>query len=79
MGTLTRMAARGFLDISRVIVMRTAGNYCLPPPGKDVTSTIADESLGMNAALEAAYRTGAAVAHELLANWPKYEKTARGG
>ena len=78
-GTLTRMAAKGFLDINRVMVMRTASNYCMPPPGQDVTSTIGDESLGTSAALEAAYRTGAAVAHELLANWPKYEKTTPGG
>jgi purine nucleoside permease len=38
-----------------------------------------DESLGTNASLEAAYRTGAAVAHELLRNWPKYRDTIPGG
>jgi purine nucleoside permease len=78
LGTLTRMAAKGFLDINRVMVMRTASNYCMPPPGQDATTTIGDESLGTNASLEAAYRTGAAVAHELLANWPKYEKATPG-
>ena len=46
---------------------------------QDVMSTLGDESLGTQASLEAAYRAGSAVAHELLANWPKYEKTTPGG
>jgi len=76
--TLTRMAAKGYLDINRVMVMRSASNYCMPPPGQSVTSTMGDESLGTNASLEAAYRTGAAVAHELLAHWPEYQDTVPG-
>jgi purine nucleoside permease len=66
------MAALGFLDPRRVMVLRTASNYCMPPPGDPVTSTIGDESLGTEASLEAAYRAGAAVAHELLAHWDLY-------
>jgi purine nucleoside permease len=77
-GTLTRMAAKGFLDINRVMVMRTASNYCMPPPGQGADSTIGDESLGTEAALEAAYRTGSAVVHELLRNWPKYQDSIPG-
>ena len=50
----------------------------MPPPGKGVTSTIGDESMGTDAALEAAYRAGSAVVHELLRNWPKYEETVPG-
>jgi purine nucleoside permease len=72
-GTLTRMAALGYLDINRVMVLRTASNYCMPPPGDPVISTIGDESLGTGAALEAAYRVGAAVAHELLLHWDRYK------
>jgi purine nucleoside permease len=77
-GTLTRMAARGLLDINRVMVMRTASNYCMPPPGQGVETTIGDESMGTEAALEAAYRTGASVVHELLRNWTKYENSTPG-
>jgi hypothetical protein len=55
------MAAKGFVDINRVMVLRTASNYCMPPPGQGVTSTIGDESMGTDAALESAYRTGSAV------------------
>ena len=72
-GSLTRMAAQGFVDLNRVMVLRTASNYCMPPPGDSVMTTIGDESLGTTAALEAAYRTGSAVAHELLAHWDRYE------
>ena len=78
LGTMTRMAAKGYLDINRVMVMRSASNYCMPPPGMAVESTMGDESLGTNASLEAAYRTGAAVAHELLRNWPRYRDTVPG-
>lgn len=72
-GTLTRMAALGYLDLRRVMVLRTASNYCMPPPGEPITATIGDESLGTNASLEAAYRAGAAVAHELLNHWSVYK------
>jgi purine nucleoside permease len=78
-GTLTRMAAKGLVDLNRVMVMRSASNFCMPPPGQGVVSTIGDESMGTDAALEAAYRAGSAVVHEILRNWPKYEKTIPGG
>ncbi len=77
-GTLTRMAAMGFVDINRVMLLRTASNYCMPPPGQGAVSTIGDESVGTNAALEAAYRAGSAVAHELLRHWDRYENTVPG-
>ena len=73
MATLTEMAGKGFLDKDRILMLRTGSNYCLPPPGQGVETTIGDESLGTNTSLEAAYRSGSAVAHELLKNWPKYE------
>jgi len=78
LGTLTRMAAKGYLDINRVLVMRSASNYCMPPPGTDVAATMGDESLGTVPSLEAAYRSSAAVAHELLRNWDKYEANTPG-
>lgn len=77
-GTLTRMAAKGFVDLNRVMVLRTASNYCMPPPGQGVTSTIGDESMGTDAALESAYRTGSVVVHELLRDWPRYRDQVPG-
>lgn len=77
-GTLARMASRGYVDMNRVMVLRTASNYCMPPPGQSVTSTIGDESLGTDPALEAAYRVGSSVAHEILRNWQAYADTVPG-
>jgi purine nucleoside permease len=72
-GSLMHMADEGHIDFSRVLVLRTASNYCTPPPGDDVITTIGDESLGTDAALEAAYSVGSVVAHELLDHWDRYE------
>jgi purine nucleoside permease len=77
-GTLKRLAAQGLVDFNRVLMLRSASNYCMPPPGQSVTTTIGDESIGTEAAFEAQYRAGSAVAHELLANWNKYENTPPG-
>jgi purine nucleoside permease len=77
-GTLQRMAAKGFVDFKRVLMLRSASNYCMPPTGQDVTTTIGDESLGTGAAFEAQYRAGSAVVHELLAHWDRYETTIPG-
>ena len=62
----------GRVDLKRVLVLRTASNYCTPPPGAAVISTIGDESTGTVPALEACYRVGSVVAHELLEHWDRY-------
>jgi purine nucleoside permease len=77
-GTLQRMAAQGLVDFNRVMMLRGASNYCMPPAGQDVTSTMGDESLGTEAAFDALHRTGSVVVHELLENWARYEKTIPG-
>lgn len=74
-GTLQRMAKKGFVDFNRVMMLRSASNYSMPPTGQDVTTTIGDESLGTEAAFEAQYRAGSVVVHELLAHWERYEST----
>ena len=78
-GTLRHMAAEGRVDFSRVMVLRAGSNYCMPPPGDSVLSTIGDESLGTTAALEACYRVGAVVAHELVDHWDRYQDHVPGG
>ena len=78
-GTLLRMASRGFVDRNRVLVLRTASNYSMPPPGKGAEVTIGDETMATAEALEAAYRTGAPVVHELLRNWARYADAPPGG
>jgi purine nucleoside permease len=72
-GTLQRMAKQGYVDFSRVMMLRGASNYCMPPPGQSVLTTIGDESLGTKPAFEAEYRAGSVVAHELIRHWGRYE------
>jgi len=77
-GTLKRMADQGLVDFNRVMMLRGASNYSMPPPGMPVTKTIGDESLGTDAAFEAEYRAGSAVVDEILAHWDKYRDTPPG-
>lgn len=72
-GTLQRMAGKGLVDFNRVLMVRGASNYTMPPPGQDILSTMGDESMGA-AAFESLHATGSVVIHELLANWERYEK-----
>jgi len=74
-GTLHRMAEKGLIDFNRVLMIRGASNYTMPPPGQDILSTMGDESMGTTAAFESLHATGSVVIHELLGNWTKYEKT----
>jgi purine nucleoside permease len=72
------MAAKGLVDFNRVLMLRGASNYCQPPTGQDVTTTMGDESLGTVPAFESLHRAGSAVIHELLAHWSVYESAPPG-
>jgi purine nucleoside permease len=65
-------AKQHFVDLQRVMVLRTASNPSGPPPGTDSLASIGDEAPGQVAAYEANYRVGAPVVHELLGNWRLY-------
>jgi purine nucleoside permease len=71
--TMKTFSSLHFIDRDRVLVLRTASNPSMPPPGLDPLKTIGDEAPGQVAAYEANYRVGAPVVHELLGNWAKYE------
>jgi len=77
-GTLTalhRLGRSGYVDIQRVLVLRTVSNYTMPPPGKTAqwsrTAPFPDDGL---AALESAFVVGNTVVQALLADWSRYEK-----
>ena len=61
-----------FVDLQRVMVLRTASNPSRPPPGVGVLDSIGDEEPGQVAAYEANYRVGVPVVHEILRNWSRY-------
>ncbi len=81
-GTLTalrRLDRIGKADLDRVMVLRTASNFSVPPPGKSAAwSATADYPDDGLAALEAAYRVGSKVVNELVDNWEIYEATLPG-
>ncbi|MEM6605264.1 MAG: nucleoside hydrolase, partial [Pseudomonadota bacterium] len=75
-GTLTalhRLARDGRVDPERILVLRTASNYTVPPPGRSAAwSTTADYPDGGYGALDTAQRLGQRVVDELIGQWDRY-------
>jgi len=76
-GTLTglhRLARKKLVNPDRILVLRTASNYTMPPPGKDAAwSTTAPYPDGGYPAKNAAFLVGNVVVQELLTHWEKYK------
>jgi purine nucleoside permease len=81
-GTLTalrRLSRAGRVDLKRVLVLRTASNYSMAPPGKSTAwSTTAEYPDGGRPAIEAAYQVGNRVVQELLTGWSRYRDVIPG-
>ena len=75
---LTRLSHSGKVDVRRALVLRTASNFDMPPPGLTAAESMAEENGGAYSAyipsLEAAHSVGSKVVHELVNQWPRYEK-----
>jgi purine nucleoside permease len=69
---LRRLTGMGRVDFQRVLFLRTASNYCMQAPDMDVSKSLHSEYAGYLPSLEAAYRVGSRVTHELAAHWDKY-------
>ncbi|WP_226015826.1 purine nucleoside permease [Novosphingobium sp. FKTRR1] len=70
------LARAGRVDRNRVLVLRGASNYTMPPAGEDAAAYLLRENqgyAGMKAALENLYTVGSKVIDELLAHWPQYK------
>jgi purine nucleoside permease len=68
----------GRADPARVMILRTASNYTLPPPGMTVADSLKAESqelTGLRASLDAAHLLGSRVANELTGHWARYGAT----
>lgn len=76
-GTMTalhRLARVNKVDANRVLVLRTASNFTVPPPGRTAAwSATAEYPDKGRASLEAAYRVGSVVVKTLVANWDQYK------
>lgn len=76
-GTLTalhRLARLNLVDTDRVMVLRTASNFTMPPPGRAASwSTTAPYPEEGRPALEAAWKVGSAALDALLADWDRFQ------
>jgi purine nucleoside permease len=75
--SLTLLAKAHRADLNRVLVLRTASNFDLPPNGVTAAQNLARLKLGLGytaylPALEAAWKVGNTVVENLVENWSKY-------
>jgi len=70
---LTRI---GRVDVNRLLVLRTASNYTMPPPGVSAADNLHVENKGysgLGMAVESAYSVASKVVDALLNGWSRYE------
>jgi len=76
-GSLTMLGRIGRADPDRLLVLRTASNYALPPAGMDAATSLAAGSGGLSAlqpSLDAAFLIGSPVVAALSGHWPFYRE-----
>jgi len=70
---LTFLGQDGSVDLRRVLVLRTASNFDMQPPGRTAAENLVEENSGKFSAylpsLEAAHRVGSRVVRELVDHW----------
>jgi purine nucleoside permease len=78
---LQRLDEMGKADFKRLLILRTACNFIVPPSGVSANAslfgdTVSDSSgVAYLPALESDYRVGSVVTAALLANWDKYRES----
>jgi purine nucleoside permease len=72
---LKHLSKAGLVDFNRLLVLRTASNYSTPPPGQDAQwHFTAPFVLNGMPSIEAAYKLGSIVVHEIIKNWDENEE-----
>lgn len=75
--SLTNLTRAGRADVNRVLLLRTASNHDMQPPGLTAAQSLSGEDIGHYSgfipALEAAYAVGSKVVHALVAGWDRFE------
>lgn len=77
MQSLTFLGNIGRADPERVLVLRTASNYTMQPPGLTAAENLLKENdgyAGLEASVEAAYLVGSKVVDALIAGWDVYSE-----
>jgi purine nucleoside permease len=75
--SLVYLGPTGRVNPDRVMVLRTASNYTMQPPGVTAAEHLLKENqgyAGLNASVEAAYRVGSVVVDEIVGNWKLYRE-----
>ncbi|WP_237442469.1 purine nucleoside permease [Saccharibacter sp. 17.LH.SD] len=75
---LTLQGKSGRVDPQRILILRTASNFDMPPPGRQPASMLVDEEheenfAGLYASTDSAYRVASPVVKELATHWGYYE------
>jgi purine nucleoside permease len=78
---MTYLHSTGKVDKNRMMVLRTASNYTMPPPGMSAAEHLLKENdgyAGLAASVEAAYRVGTVVVDEIVGEWNVYRERVPG-
>ncbi len=83
MQALTFLSQVQAADLKRVMVLRGASNYSVPPPGQTAAQLLAGEVdatgySGFIESLSSTYLAGSAVVNELSGNWRRYRDNVPG-
>lgn len=70
--SLSRLSGMRRVDWKRVLFLRTASNYCMPPDATGVADSMLAEYQGLIPSLESGHRVGSRVVHALLKDWDRY-------
>ena len=80
--SLWLLAKAGKVDLNRVMVLRIASNFDMPPPSITPAENLARLKLGSYSsylpALEAAWRVGNIVVENVLLNWDRVREVVPG-
>ena len=79
MEAIERLGRMHRVDPQRVMVLRTASNYSMQPPGQDAVRSLTRGYSNGRMAAESAWRCGSTVLHRIMADWPNtYERIPEG-
>jgi purine nucleoside permease len=72
--SITYLHSAGLVDKNRVVILRTASNFTMQPPGLTAAENLKNESSGdgyaaMKSAIESAYLVGSQFSDYILAHW----------
>ena len=80
-GALAMLGRLGRVDPARLLILRTASNYTMPPGGGDAVKSLTSEKAGYSAfiaSLDAAFVVGSRIVDTIARDWRRYRTTIPG-